>query len=361
MPITVEVFCLFAGYVCVAPSAQDLLGIGPHQLVPARLDGFDPLGFIAQSDARHLLEIRFFLHAAGVGKDQFGAHLQTLHLQIGQRLQNCDAVECIGVMLLLNFFLCARVQQQHDWQVFDDIAQCAQDVVQALGIVSIFLPMKGAERVVLVAEAKGIEADLFFGALAVVQHGIKHHITNIHDALRRVGVIRAHGWERKAFMLQVVHRRLRGAQQQAGDAIGEHTVDLFRHGRVLRAQVGLNMRHRDVQLGRRQRAGERGVGVAVDQHPVGLFLLDEPLDVFEHAPGHGTVVQAGDVQFMMRARDVELLEENVRHIGIEVLARVDDDFLDVVARLDGPTNGCGLDELRAGTKNGKNFQEISLR
>ena len=161
--------------------------------------------------------------------------------------------------------------------------------MQALGIVGVFLPMKRAECVALMAKAEGIEGDLFFGALAVIQHSIKHNIANVHDVLRRMGAIRAHRRERKAFLLQVVHRRLRGAQQQAGDAISEHAVDLFRHGGVMRAQAGFNMRHRDLQLGRGQRTSKRGVGVAVDQHPFGLFLLDEPLDAFEHAPSHSAV------------------------------------------------------------------------
>lgn len=59
---------------------------------------------------------------------------------------------------------------------------------------------------------------------------------------------------------------------------------------------------------------------------------------------------------MVRARDVELLEEDVRHIGIEVLAGVDDYFLDFAASLDGPADSRGFDELRAGTEDREEFQ-----
>lgn len=61
----------------------------------------------------------------------------------------------------------------------------------------------------------------------------------------------------------------------------------------------------------------------------------------------------------MRARDVELLEEDIRHIGVEVLASVDDDFFDVIARLDCATNRRSLDKLRAGAKGSEEFHVIN--
>ena len=227
--------------------------------------------------------------------------------------------------------------------------------MQALWVVGVFLPVQGAKRVVLVGETKDIQTDVFFGALAVVQHGIKHHIANVNDALRRLGAIRTNDWERKAFLLQVLYRRLRRAQQQVGDAIGKHTVNLFRHGGVVRAKAGFNMRYRSVKLGRRHRAGERGVGVTVHQYPIGLFLLDERLNAFKHASSHGTVAQSCNVQVVVRARDVELLEEYIRHVGIKMLAGVNDDFFDVFAGLDRATDGRSLNKLWAGAENGEEF------
>lgn len=48
-----------------------------------------------------------------------------------------------------------------------------------------------------------------------------------------LGFVHAGGCERAAFVLEVVHRRFCGAQQQRGNAVGEHAVDLFRHGWVV--------------------------------------------------------------------------------------------------------------------------------
>ena len=151
-----------------------------------------------------------------------------------------------------------------------------------------------------------------------------------------------------------------GAQQQRGDAVREHAVNLFGHGWVMRPQAGFDMRHGYLQLGSRQRPGQRGVGVAVHQHPIGLFLLNQRFDVLQHAPGHRAVAKAGNAKIMMRLGDVQLLEEDVRHIGIEMLPGMNDDLFDVIARLDGTADGGGLNELRTGAEDGEDFHRLYL-
>ena len=121
------------------------------------------------------------------------------------------------------------------------------------------------------------------------------------------------------------------------------------------AQAGFDMGHGDMELGGGQRAGNCGVGVTVDEYPVGLFLLNERFDAFEHAAGHGAMAETGDAELMIRAGDVELAEEDVRHVGVEVLAGVDDDFLDAALPANGAADSGGLDELRPGAKDGEYF------
>ena len=55
-------------------------------------------------------------------------------------------------------------------------------------------------------------------------------------------------------------------EQPVRDAVGEDAVHLLGHREVEGTQPGLDVRDRDVQLGRRQRARERRVGVAIQQH-----------------------------------------------------------------------------------------------
>ena len=75
---------------------------------------------------------------------------------------------------------------------------------------------------------------------------------------------------------QVPHRLLGRREQQVGGVVGEHPVVLLGHPPVERAQAGLQVRHRDVHLDRGDRAGQRRVGVAVDQHPVRLLAARAP-------------------------------------------------------------------------------------
>jgi hypothetical protein len=89
-----------------------------------------------------------------------------------------------------------------------------------------------------------------------------------------------------------------------------------------------------MQLRRSQRTSKRGIGIAVDQHPVRLLLLDQCFDTLEHATGHGAMAQAVNTEVVVRARDVKLFEENIGHPLVEMLAGVNDDFVDIVARAD---------------------------
>ena len=113
-----------------------------------------------------------------------------------------------------------------------------------------------------------------------------------------------------------------------------------------------------MQLGRRQRPGQRGVGVALHQHPIGLFLLNQRFDLLQHTPGHRAVAEAGDAEVVVRARDVHLLKEHIGHVGIKMLASVDNDFLNTIACFDGSADGGSLDELRSRAEDGEDFQML---
>src|SRR5262245_42021007 len=63
-----------------------------YQAIPAQLDQFDPLGFVAQRDTRNAVEESFFLHAAGIGHNQGSVFLQGDHVQITHRIQKAQIV-----------------------------------------------------------------------------------------------------------------------------------------------------------------------------------------------------------------------------------------------------------------------------
>ena len=69
-----------------------------------------------------------------------------------------------------------------------------------------------------------------------------------------------------AFPREVVVRGALGRVQEVRDLVGQHAVDLFGHRSVEAAQSRFDVHDRHALLHRDQRAGERRVDVADDQH-----------------------------------------------------------------------------------------------
>ena len=74
-----------------------------------------------------------------------------------------------------------------------------------------------------------------------------------------------------AFGGEVARRRVARAQQEVRQVIGDDPVDLLGHAAVEAAQPGLDVSDGHEQLRGRQRTGQRGVRIAVDQEPVRTF------------------------------------------------------------------------------------------
>ncbi len=118
------------------------------------------------------------------------------------------------------------------------------------------------------------------GGIAKQQRGIQHHIPH---QLHAVG---------DAFPGQVGARRLGRTQQQRGNVIREHPVDLLRHAAVEGPKPGFHVGHGYVNLRRGQGAGQSGIGITVHEQIVGPVLKKEGLDLLQHAPGHRSMADA---------------------------------------------------------------------
>jgi len=90
------------------------------------------------------------------------------------------------------------------------------------------------------------------------------------------------------------------------------------------------MRHGDVQLLGGQSACEGGVGVAIHQHAVGLLCHQHFLDALHHAARERAVGKRVDVEVVVGLAQPHLLEEELRHVAVEMLSRVDDNLLKVI-------------------------------
>ena len=138
-------------------------------------------------------------------------------------------------------------------------------------------------------------------------------------------------------------------EQQVGDVVGHHAVDLFGHGAVERAQAGLEVGDADLQLGAHEGAGQRRVDVAGHDDPVGPPVGDHRLEG-DHDPGRLLgVVGTAHVQVDVGVGESELVEEHARHLAIVVLARVDQKLNELAG------------STAHGRHDGRDFHEVGTR
>jgi hypothetical protein len=111
-----------------------------------------------------------------------------------------------------------------------------------------------------------------------------------------------------------------GGEQQVGNLVGEHAVDLFRHAAVVAPQAGLDVDHLHPALGSDQGAGDGGVDVADHQHRLRPDLVEHRLEALHHLGGLHRVAAGADFEVMVGARDAEIGEEAVAHRRVVMLA-----------------------------------------
>src|SRR5687768_18595736 len=112
---------------------------------------------------------------------------------------------------------------------------------------------------------------------------------------------------------------------------------------------------RDMELRRGKRAGQCGIGIAVDQHPVRPLLDQDVLDPLELPPGHRAMAPASDSEMVLRPRYLEFVEEDIGHVRVKMLPGVNDDFLERLRGGDYTRDGRRFDELRPRSNDGNHL------
>ena len=130
---------------------------------------------------------------------------------------------------------------------------------------------------------------------------------------------------------QVVARLRRVDEEELRELVGDDPVDLLRHRPVERAQAGFDVPDRDEELRSGQGGGHRRVHVAGDEDDVGLGLQQDRLEALHDRSGLLRVRARPDAERVVRLPHAELLEEDLGHLSVVVLARVDEDVLELVA------------------------------
>ena len=85
-----------------------------------------------------------------------------------------------------------------------------------------------------------------------------------------------------------------------------------------------HVRRRQAQLGGHCSARQGGIGIAVEQHPIGLLGFQHRLERLHDPGGLRGMRRRADPQIVIGSRYVQFLEEHVAHRGVVVLAGMHD-------------------------------------
>ena len=143
-----------------------------------------------------------------------------------------------------------------------------------------------------------------------------------------------------ALRRELPRRALVGAEEERRQPVDLDPVPFLRHRQVEAAQARFDVRDRHFLAGR-VRAGQRRVGIAHDDHPIGPLALDRLADRRRHRYRVGRP----QVEPVARLGQFELVVEDLRHLGVPVLPGVEADLFDCRLAIR-EREGRRLDELR---------------
>lgn len=317
-------------------SVDDVL-LGADELQRAGCHALGALGGVAHDEHRLAQARGLLLDAARVGEDEVARGHEVVEVEHLERVDDVEPVEAVE-------FLVRRLADE----------RVHVDGVDRLGVgVLLHHAADGAEHAVhrlaqVLAAVRRDEDEA--GALGPSELG--------------VGVALAHGGAQGvdagvagdpdpglglALAEQVLLAGLRGGEVVLAHDVDGLAVELLRPGAVdvVRAQAGLDVAHGDLQVEARERSGEAGRGVAVDQDDVGLLVLEDRLELEQYVARHveQRLARLHDRQIVVGSH-TEDAQHLVEHLA--VLAGHGHDSLELIrARLQLVDEWAHLDCLRA--------------
>ena len=147
-----------------------------------------------------------------------------------------------------------------------------------------------------------------------------------------------------------------GGEVKARQAPDHGAIGLLREGRlqVAGAQTRFHMAYRDVPIEGRQGPGQAGCGVALHQHHVRLFRIQNTAQRFEGPRRHPeeVLVLAHDVQIVV-GLDLEEVQDLVEHLAM--LRGHADPALNAVGLFQCRDQRCHLDGFRSRAEDGQDL------
>src|SRR5690348_13247376 len=120
-------------------------------------------------------------------------------------------------------------------------------------------------------------------------------------------------------------------EQDRAEMVGDDSVVLLRHRAVVAPEPRLQVCDRDLHLHGGERSGQRRVDVAGNHDECGLLLEEDALDADECAGRLLGMRSRTDAEEDVGLRQAELLEEDVGHLRVVVLARMDEEDVDAAS------------------------------
>ena len=320
--------------------AVDDVLLGADELQRAGCHALGALGGVAHDEHRLAKARGLLLDTAGIREDEVASGHEVVEVEHLERVDDVQAVE--AVELLVGRLADERVHV---------------DGVDRLGVgVLLHHAADGAEHAVhglaqVLAAVRRDENEA--GALGPPELGMG--VALAHGGAQSVDASVAGDPDLRfglALVEQVMLARIRGGEVVLAHDVDGLAVELLGPGAVdvVRAQAGLDVPHRDLQVEARERRGEAGRGVTVDQGNVGPLILEDRLELDQNV--------AGDVeQRLARLHDRKVVVgshvEDAQHLieHLAVLAGHRYDGLELIrARLQLVDERAHLDCLRAGTE-----------
>lgn len=351
MPITIGVRRAAHGLVLgliaeqSAELAVDDVLLGADELQRAGGHALGTLRGVAHDEHRFAQARSLLLDAAGVGEDEVARGHEVVEVENLERVDDVKSVEAVELLVRRLAdervhvdgvdCLCVRMLLHH---AADGAEHAVHGLAQVLAAVRRDEDEAGALRPLEL----GVGVALAHGGAQGVNAGVSG------DPDPGLGL---------ALPEQVLLARLRRGEVVLAHDVDGLAVELLRPGAVdvVRAQARLYVAHRDLQVEARERGGEAGRCVPVDQDHVGLLVLEDGLELEKHVARNveQRLSRLHDRQVVVGSH-VEDAQHLVEHLA--VLAGHGHDGLELIrARLQLVDERAHLDCLRTGAEDEHDF------
>lgn len=319
--------------------------LGADELQRAGGNALGSLGGVTHDEHRLTQARGLLLDATRVGEDEVARGHEVVEVEYLERVDDVQAVEAVELLM-------GRLSDE----------RVHVDGVDRLGV-----------GVLLHHAADGAEHAVHGFAKVLAAVGRDENETGALGPLELgMGVPLAHGGAQGvdtgvagdpdlglglALAEQVLLASLRRGEVVLAHDVDRLAVELLRPGAVdiVRAQARLDVAHGDLKVEARERRGEAGRGVAVHEHDIGPFVLEDRLELEQHAARNVEQRLAGlhDLKVVVGS-NAEDAQHLVEHLA--VLARHGYDCLELIRTcLQLVDERAHLDCLRSGAEDEHDF------